>query len=428
MTRQITMPQLGFTMVEGTITGWHKREGEHVTKGEPLLEVTTEKVSIDVEAPVSGTVEQILVLSGETVPVGAPVCLVAEHAPTAVAELRPASSPDGEGDVTFAPLIGGGVPLNPAGNLEEHAGPRVRASGLAKRIARDRDVNLSLLQGSGPGGRILEADVLAHLAESPGLLPLPIEDSARSSAAPRHGSPVEGRDPRDARTSSRRVPYSGARRVIGDRMLQSSQSTAQVTLAAEIDATEALRLRAQLLPEWETESIRLTITDLIVKACGKALREHPAMNSTLEGEEILLHDAINIGIAVALPDSLIVPVIRDADSKPLRAIATESSDLVQRARDKRLTADEVADGTFTVTNLGSYGIDLFTPIINLPEMSILGVGRAVERPAVYNGEICKRSLMYLSLTFDHRLVDGAPAAEFMQRLRELIERPYLLLT
>lgn len=210
-------------------------------------------------------------------------------------------------------------------------------------------------------------------------------------------------------------------------MFRSVHSTAQVTLVSEVDATESLRLRAQLLPEWEREGIRLTLTDLIVKACGKALREHPYVNAKLDGDQILLLDQVNVGIAVALSDGLIVPVVRGADSRPLREIAAESRALAERARAGRLSVDDVSGGTFTVTNLGSYGIDLFTPIINAPETAILGVGKAVERPAVYNGDICKRFLMYLSLSFDHRLVDGAPAAEFMQRVRELLERPYLLL-
>ncbi|MHB1160110.1 MAG: dihydrolipoamide acetyltransferase family protein [Chloroflexota bacterium] len=380
MNREITMPQLGFTMVEGTITEWRKREGEPVAKGEALLEVTTEKVSIEVESPVSGVVQQILAPAGSTVPVATPICLVATEA-----------------EATDA--------LPVVETVAEVVEPRIRASGLAKRLARERGIDLAALKGSGPGGRILESDVIGYLAHlSPQSLPI----------APRTGQ---------------RVPFAGTRRVIGERMFQSVRSTAQVTLVAEVDATEATRLRAQLLPEWEKrDGVRLTFTDLVVKACGKALREHPKLNATLDGEEILLCQEVNVGIAVALPDGLIVPVLRQVDAKPLRAIAAESRDLVERARNNRLSVDEVSGGTFTLTNLGSYGIDLFTPIINTPETAILGVGRVAERPAVFNNEICQRSLMYLSLTFDHRLVDGAPAAEFMQRLRELMEQPYLLLT
>ncbi len=392
MTRQITMPQLGFTMVEGTVNEWRKREGESVAKGEALLEVTTEKVSIEVESPVSGVVQQILVHAGSTVPVGAPICLVAAEAEATDSVPAVEAEPT---DTVLEPET-----------VAEVAEPRIRASGLAKRLAREKGINLAALHGSGPGGRILEADVLGYLAQ---------HNSPQSpTAGPRQGQ---------------RVPFTGTRRVIGERMFQSVRSSAQVTLVAEVDATEALRLRAQLLPEWENrDGVRLTFTDLIVKACGKALREHPGLNATLEGEEILLCEEVNVGVAVALPDGLIVPVLRQVDVKPLQTIAAESRDLVERARNKRLAVNEVSGGTFTVTNLGNYGIDFFTPIINSPETAILGVGRVAERPAVFNGEISKRSLMYLSLTFDHRLVDGAPAAEFMQRVRDLIERPYLLLT
>ncbi len=403
MTREITMPQLGFTMVEGTVTEWRKREGEPIAKGEALLEVTTEKVTIEVESPVSGSVHQILVPAGSTVPVGTPICLVATEA-----------------EAPAAPPITQTVP--------EEAEPRVRASGLAKRLAREKGIDLVALAGTGPGGRVVEADVLHYLAQHDGKrdkAPATVEKTMRREpvSVPTPQSPVAAPRP------GQRVPFAGTRRTIGERMFQSIQTTAHVTLVAEVDATEALRLRAQLLPEWErTDGTRLTFTDLIVKACGKALREHPRLNATLEGEEILLCQEVNIGVAVALPDGLIVPVIRQADDKALRAIATERRDLVARARENRLSVNDVSGGTFTVTNLGSYGIDMFTPIINSPESAILGVGRVAERPSICDGEICKRSLMYLSLSFDHRLVDGAPAAEFMQRLRELLEAPYLLLT
>lgn len=427
MSREITMPQLGFTMVEGTVTDWRKREGDSVAQGEILMEVTTEKVSVEVEASVAGVLERILVPAGATVPVGTPVCLIAEKEE----ERR----------------------LMASAETEE---PPIRASGVAKRLARERGIDLAVLTGTGPRGRIVEADVLRFLEEQaisyqpsalspgPGEPPASTDEAVGASPRSRPSSTLDrDRQQRDAGKQRRaaptvfgaqssvpgqRIPFAGARRIIADRMIQSARETAHVTLVAEVDATEAVRLREQLLPEWEkSHGVRLSFTDLIVKACAKALRDHPAVNATLQGEEIILLEEVNVGIAVALPEGLLVPVLHRADAKELWAIALEVRDLVERARGGKLSVDEVTRGTFTVTNLGSYGIDLFTPIVNPPETAILGVGRIAERPAVYNGEICKRALMYLSLTFDHRLVDGAPAALFLQRVRELLEHPYRLL-
>ncbi len=409
MSREITMPQLGFTMVEGTVTQWLKREGDTVAKGEALIEVTTEKVTVEVEAALGGVIEKILVPEGESVPVGAPLCLIAaegaEESTGSAEQPLPAAA---EASSTTALHARPAVAMPPGNGSGESL---VRASGLAKRLAREKGIDLAGLQGSGPGGRILEGDVLKAVSRQPSAI-----GTQHSAPSTQHSVPGQ------------RIPFAGTRKLTADRMYQSAHDTAHVTLVAEVDATEAVRLRSQLLPEWERSAgVRLTFTDLIVKACGKALREHPALNATQVREEIVLCREVNVGIAVALEDALMVPVLRNADAKPLQTIAAESRQLVERARRKALSLDDVSGGTFTVTNLGRFGIDVFTPIINPPETAILGVGRVAERPAVYNGEVCKRSMMYLSLTFDHRLVDGAPAALFMQRLRELLEHPYLLL-
>lgn len=410
MSHQVTMPQLGFTMVEGTIAEWRKQEGEPVARGEILMEVTTEKVSVEVEARVGGVLQKILVPAGATVPVGTPVCLVAGDGESPAQEPEPSSR---------EPQQTPGNGLQPRAALDSRAEAteeaeelRVKASGVAKRLAREQGIALEAVRGSGPGGRIMEADVLRYLEER------------RQDAAAATGPLASQAQPAPAE----RIPFAGTRRMIADRMTLSVRNSAHVTLVGEVDATEAVKLREQLIPEWERDhGPRLSFTDLIVKACALALREHPRLNASLHGEEIVLSNEINVGIAVALPDSLLVPVVRQADAKPLRRISTEAHDLVERARRGALLVDEVAAGTFTVTNLGGLGIDFFTPIINPPETAILGMGRIAERPAVHGGEICKRSLMYLSLSFDHRVVDGAPAAAFLRRVRDLLERPYTLL-
>lgn len=432
MNHEVAMPQLGFTMVEGTVSKWRKREGERVAKGEPLMEITTDKVSIEVEAPVEGVIERILVLEGRTVPIGTPVCLI-----------------DGTGDSQSAPLpstgwsgtpettatlgaarwtMGDGLGVVSSGDRQ----PRLRVSGVAKRLAREHGLDLTALRltGSGPNGRIISSDVLACVRsqERQG------GDGAPGIAA-QHRVPVAGEATAAAQPAkvalddAHLVPYAGTRRLTGELMSRSWRESPQVTLVMEVDATEAVKVREAILPDWEkADRVRLSFSDLIVRATALALREHPMLNATLRGDEILLHDEVNIGIAVATDDALIVPVLRDAAGKSLRAIAAESRLLVDRARRGALSPDDVSGGTFTITNLGGYGIEMFTPIINPPEAAILGIGRVAERPSIHEGEICKRTLVHLSLTFDHRLADGAPASRFLLRLKDLLERPYLLLT
>jgi pyruvate dehydrogenase E2 component (dihydrolipoamide acetyltransferase) len=433
MSHEVTMPQLGFTMVEGTISEWRKREGDRVAKGEVLMEVTTEKVSIEIEAPFEGVIDRLLVPEGGTVPVGTPVCLLAGAGDLQAPSAPPSGESGGRDTVTVAsahPAGGNGHSIAASGE----AGPRLRASGVAKRLARQHGLDLTALRlpGRGPQGRILGSDVLAYLQsveQSAAALP-PAPTGGRQPLVPASaGTPATAPPRVQTEPSARRIPFAGTRRLTGERMARSAREAPQVTLVIEVDATEAVKLREQLLSDWErADGVRLSPTDLIVRATALALREHPALNATLRGDEILLHDEVNVGIAVAVDDSLIVPVLHDAAGKPLRTIAAESRVLVDRARRGALSLDDVSGGTFTITNLGGYGIEMFTPIINPPEAAILGVGRVAERPAIHEGEICKRSLMHLSLTFDHRLVDGAPASQFLSRVKELLERPYLLLT
>jgi pyruvate dehydrogenase E2 component (dihydrolipoamide acetyltransferase) len=276
--------------------------------------------------------------------------------------------------------------------------PVILASPMAKRLAREHGIDLAEVTGTGPGGRVTEKDVRAFI-------------EAREKAPP-----LEEALP------ARVIPFVGMRQMIAERMTQSLQTMAQVTLHTEVDATELVKLREQLKQEFD-----LTYTDLVIKAVAKALREHPLLNATLVGDEIHLLEEIHIGMAVALEDGLLVPVVRDADKKSVQEIAWETRRLAQGAREGTLTVDEVTGSTFTVTNLGAYGVDGFTPIINPPEVAILGVGRIMEKPAIHEGQIVRRSTMVLSLTIDHRIVDGAPGAEFLRTVRQILESPYRLL-
>ncbi|MDE2640082.1 MAG: dihydrolipoamide acetyltransferase family protein, partial [Chloroflexota bacterium] len=284
------------------------------------------------------------------------------------------------------------------------AGP-VKASPAAKRLAREHDLDLATVNGTGPGGRIVTEDVEAALASA--------------AEAPAVGA-AEGET----------VPYRGMRRTIGGRMHASLQEMAQLTMAMDADMTRAVDLRRELLDLWADRELRPTYTDFAMKAAALALRAHPRLNAELRDEEIVLHPQIHVGFAVALDEGLIVPVTRDTDALPLDELAPISADLAARARERRLGPDDLTGGTFTVTTLGMYGVDVFTPIINPPQAAILGVGRISDRP-VFRGEggtdVERRSFMTLSLTIDHRVVDGAPAAEFLRDVKGILERPSQLI-
>ena len=272
----------------------------------------------------------------------------------------------------------------------------------ARHLARQHGIDLKLVQGSGPRGRILIEDVQK-------VLEVQAQSQAQSTTQP-----------------TQVVPHRGMRQTIAARMLQSLQTMAQVTLTTEVDVTEAMMLRAGLARQWPEFS--LSPLHLVIKATARALQEHPRMNAIQKEHEIELVPEIHIGVAVALEEGLLVPTIRRANTKHLAEIARESHDLANKARAGQASYEEVTGGTFTITNLGSYGIDAFTPIINPPQVGILGMGRVVEKPAVYQGEISKRSMLFLSLTFDHCVIDGAPAAAFLHTLKGYLEDPWWMLT
>ena len=289
---------------------------------------------------------------------------------------------------------------------------RVKASPLAKRVARELGVDLARLVGSGPGGRIIEKDVSAAaaapmpVAAAPPLAPAAIPDVAAGQV----------------------IPLEGVRRVIAERMQQSLQSSAQVTLVAEADARRFHELRTELAGRHESAlGFRISYNDLLIRICAHALREHPRANSSLEGDAIRLHDVVNVGLAIEAGGDLVVANVKHADRKSLVEIASDLRGVVDRARANSLDLDDITGGTFTISNLGVYGIDAFTPVLNPPESAILGVGALREKAVARSGEVSAELSMTLSLTFDHRIIDGAPAARFLARIRELIEQPYLLL-
>jgi pyruvate dehydrogenase E2 component (dihydrolipoamide acetyltransferase) len=441
MATQITLPRLSPGMNEAAVARWLKKAGDEVKAGEALFEVETEKVATEVPSPGEGILS-ILVPEGKTVPIGTPLAVLAapgEQVPaleapestdaapapaappapapqSAAAPPAPAAQPAATQPAAAAPAAAAPPIATPAADPAAAAGPgRVVASPAARRLAGELGVDLTGLRGSGPGGRIIERDVQAAAASPAPAAPAPLGPEAAPAA------------PQLAPTAARTLALQGIRRTIADRMLQSQNTNATVTATLEVDMEDATKLRQQLVAEWEQrEGVRITFTDLIVKAAAKALVEHPRLNATLRGDQIVEQAEVHVGIAVALDDGLIVPVLRSAERKSLLEIGRETKSLGERARAGRLAIPDVTGGTFTITNLGTYGVDAFTPIINPPEAAILGVGKIARKPVARDDQVVIRPMMWLSLTFDHRIVDGAPAATFLRRVQEILEKPYLL--
>lgn len=402
---EVTMPKFGLTMHEGTLQRYFKAAGEAVKAGEPIYEVETEKVLYEVEAPGSGVLALWIHPEGDTVECGGLVALIAtpgedaaalaaQHgASGAAAQPRPEEAEGGAPDGSPPSASQVVAPAAPDG--------RRLASPVARKLASELGVDLARVTGTGPGGRVTREDVERAAqggASTPSALPLAGAAAAGAAAAPASTKP-----------RVRTLPMRGIRKTIAARMQQSLRETAQLTISTEADVSAAVELRGRLTREFD-----FTYTDLLIHAAARALIRHPRMNARLVDEAISENAEVNVGMAVALDEGLIVPVVRAADRKSLREIALLTTELAARARAGKLTLDEVSGGTFTITNLGGFGVDVFTPILNLGEVGILGVGRIIEKPAIYRGEIAKRSMLALSLTFDHRIIDGAPAAAFLQ--------------
>lgn len=402
MAAEAYMPKFGLTMTEGTIQKWFKAEGDTIKAGESLFEVETEKVLYEVESPASGTVAKLLYPLETTVAVGLPVAIIAEAGEN-VAEVAAKYGGGAQAATAAAPTVS--VTSAPAPTGAASASGRREGAPVtpaARKLAQEHNVDLSRVTGTGPGGRVTREDVekaINDAAKAPTPVPAAAPAAMPAPAAPAAAS----------------APLRGMRKVIAERMHKSLQGSAQLTITTEVDVTQLIDRRQEVQREFNA-----TYTDFIVQACAHALKQHPRMNAALEGETLKTQEQISVGVAVALEEGLIVPVIRNTDKKALKEIAQEARGLAEKARTGKLTLEEVSGGTFTVSNLGMYGVDGFTPILNAPQTGILGVGRIVEKPVIYRGEIAKRSTMVLSLTFDHRVIDGAPAGAFLQTVADLL--------
>ncbi len=442
MAIEIVMPKLGWTMEEGVLDEWVKQDGDEVQAGDIIFVVESDKALQEIEAFDSGILRILpdAPAVGSTVKIGELLAYLlqpGEQAPFERAD-RPSEAPAAKTPPASQP-----VPSS-ARRWPRNGSPA--ASPRAKRIATELNVDWKLLAGSGSSGRIIERDVrAAAAAPAAGEPDLRISPVARrvalnagislgDLAAHFAGKRVTRADVEDyaaerrAGPQDKTLPMTPVRRVTRDRMTESARTTAPVTLTSEVDATELLRMRRKL--KADGADYVPAYDDLLATIVARALTEHPALNAAIAGDDIVLRGAINIALAVDTDRGLLTPVIRNADRLSLLELTAASADLVERARQGKLGAAELQDGSFTITNLGMYGIDAFTPIISLPQSAILGIGRIVARQMVVDAEgqgLAIRHMMTLSLTFDHRLVDGAPAARFLQRVKQYVETPYLWL-
>lgn len=447
MPKEIYLVKVGMNMTEGVVEEWYVADGASVNAGDMLYRLETEKVNLDVDAEADGVVKH-LVEEGVTMKPGDVVGYI-YAADEPVPEVLPA---DDNANATSAaavdaPTVAASAPGVSASGPYAADG-RIPSSPAARRLAGELNVDIAGLVGSGPGGRIVEADVQAAAAAQP-----KPPAAARSSPMARklarelgldlaqvRGTGPGGRITKEdveaaastpapgfERGEDKTIPVRGMRKTIAKRMLESLQGSAQLTMDMDVNMDDAVKLRSQLIDEWQAEGVRPTYTDLVVRAVAKALERHPQMNSVFSDAEITLRGDIHVGMAVALEEGLIVPVVHQANQLGLKEIAQESSRLAEAARNGALTPDDLHDGTFTVSALGMFGVDAFTPIINAPQSGILGVNRIRESIKWIGERPTKTQVMRLSLTWDHRALDGAPAAQFLGSVRDLLEAPFRLL-
>jgi pyruvate dehydrogenase E2 component (dihydrolipoamide acetyltransferase) len=470
MATRLELPALGQTMEEGTITRWFKTEGEAVNKGEALYEVMTDKVNMEVEATEGGVLRKILVATDETVLVGAPVAvlgtadedisaLIGDGSAVAAASQAEVPSPSEEDNVAEA------MPASlSAGKAIGDGGAemgRVFASPRARRYADEYGVDIHLLVGRGTGvdGRVVETDVVAFYEEQQALKKSQRVSPLAQKVAAAHGVPLgdvpgSGHGGKVTQDDVRRllepqptltpppplpqagegeeektvVKLTGMRKMVADAVARSAATAPHVTLTIPVDMSEATRFRQQVLPAVEkTYGVRLSFTDIVAKATARALTDHPTLNSTLQGDTITQYRAVHLGIAVSLgAEGLIVPVVKNAQSLSLGEFSVALKGLAAKAKAGTLASDDVTGGTFSITNLGTYGVTQFNPIINPPQAAILGVCTITESIVPIDGQPQVRPMMNLCLSFDHRVTDGAPAAAFLARLKEILEQPYLM--
>ncbi|HHT9112775.1 MAG: 2-oxo acid dehydrogenase subunit E2 [Planctomycetes bacterium] len=396
MSIDVIMPQMGESVVEGTILKWLVHEGDRVEKEQPIVAISTDKIDTEVPSPVTGIVKKILYPEGKTLPVQ-----------TVIAQIEVVEAKEAVSDIGRTPTLETAKKIETikavpeAAKIEEE---EKRYSPLVRRLAKEYNINLEQVKGTGEGGRVTKKDIMDYAASKPGI-----------------SAPLTAEAEKKVLERETLVPVNPKRKITADRMVLSKRTAAHVTTVFEVDMTKIVRYRELNKDAMKREGIHLTYLPFITLAAARALKEHPILNASWTDKGIVQKNYINIGIAVSLEDGLIVPVIKDADKKDLLQLSKDIQDIAARARNKKLNLEDVQGGTFTITNYGLNGSLFGTPVILLPQVAILGVGAVVKRPVVIDDAIAIRSMMYLSLSFDHRVMDGANADAFLHKVKDILE-------
>ena len=399
----VLMPKLGMTMKEGKVVKWHCKEGQEVEEGDIVAEIETEKITYQIEAPISGILVKILIGEGNVAPVGQPIGIMIKEGETFDESAMIVPPP--EVSVGIAPSETRIEVSSPPSDQTE-----IRITPIARKIAKEKGLDINKIKGTGPGGRITREDVLAF-AEAPKEVKAPEKEPVREGVVGLGAT----------------MQMTRMREIIGERLTTSSRDVPHVYFACEVDGSGMVGFRNKFMEIVEsTVGVRLSFNDILLKAVATAIEKYPLFNAMIEGKTVKIHKEINIGLAVSIEEGLIVPVIRRVNEKALRQIALDRENILNRAKTKKLTLDDLTGGTFTVSNLGQFNIDFFTSIINSPETAILSVAKMKERPVVVDGAVAIRPTLNLGLSADHRVVDGAMAAGFLQELQKILEDPYLM--
>jgi pyruvate dehydrogenase E2 component (dihydrolipoamide acetyltransferase) len=400
MVTKVIMPQMGLTMEEGKIVEWLKKEGERVEKGEALFQIETDKVTLEVESPGTGLLRRILVKEEETVPITTVIGYIAEAneaIPEGEAAVPAKEAAPAKAEVKTEPK---GSPVAVPSTPEAAPGERVKSSPVARKLAEEHGIDLSRVRGTGPGGRITREDVEAFMVGAAVVAEAPLSGEAKLQE------------------------MSSMQKIIADRTAKSKVSAPHFYVSMEVDMGKALALQESLRPKVQAETgLKLTLTEILVKAIALAVKEYPRANVTLEGEKIKFLPEIGVGVVVALDEGLLIPVIRRAEAKTLSQITKENKDLVAKARAGQLKPEDYGRGSISISNMGMFGMDQFAAIINQPEAAMLAVGRVVEKPIVISGMIAIRPMMIITMSCDHRLLYGAHAAQYLGKLKEVLEGP-----
>jgi pyruvate dehydrogenase E2 component (dihydrolipoamide acetyltransferase) len=407
MAENIIMPKLGMTMKQGKVTKWHYSVGDRVEAGDVIAEIETDKINYQIEAPATGILAKVLVGEEGIAAVGEVIGIMVAEGETfdeSTIKVSVSGGNDNEEEVVTSTEKATGTPAK----IEPAA--RIKITPVARKIAKEKGIDISKIRITRPDGRIRKEDVLAAAEAA--------EKTVVSDKKPAGESEVQ---------LGATIPFTRMREIIGQRLTASSRDVPHVYFACEVDGTQMIQLRKSVMDAVESATgVRLSFNDIIVKAVATTINKYPLFNAVIEDKKIKIHKEINIGLAMALEEGLVVPVIRNVNEKTLGQIAAARNELIQKTRTKKLILDDLEGGTFTVSNLGQFNIDFFTSIINPPETGILSVAKMKDRPVVLDGKLAIRPILYLGLSADHRVVDGAMAAAFIQELQQTLENPYLM--